>query len=77
MTKQQGSLLLLVALVSLVGLTPLPAAGTQEGKVPSMRNGTIGAPRLALQDLIAEVQRVNAEIQAARARAEAANVRTP
>jgi outer membrane protein TolC len=77
MTKQQGSLLLLVALVSLIGLNRLPAAGTQEGKVPSMRNGEIDAPHLVLQDLIAEVQRVNPDIQAARARVQAANARIP
>jgi outer membrane protein TolC len=42
-----------------------------------MRNSKSDPPRLALQDLIAEVQRVNAEIQAARARAEAASARIP
>jgi cobalt-zinc-cadmium efflux system outer membrane protein len=77
MTKQQGSLLLLVALVSLVGLNPLLAAGAQGGLVPSTAHGEVEAPRLTLQDLIAEVQRVNPEIQAARARAEAANARIP
>ena len=77
MTPRQGSLLLLVALVSLVGLNPLLAAETLEGQVPPRRAGTIDAPRLALQELIAEVQRVNPDIQAARARVQAANAKIP
>jgi outer membrane protein TolC len=77
MTTQQGSLLLLVALVSLVGLNPLPAAETQARQAPSTKDGKIDTRRLALRELIAEVQQVNPDIQAARARAEAANARIP
>ncbi|HEX5911626.1 MAG TPA: TolC family protein, partial [Rubrobacter sp.] len=77
MTTQRGSLFLLVALVSLVGLNPLSAAETQERHVPSMRKGAIDAPRLALQELIAEAQRANPKIQAARARVDMAQARIP
>ena len=77
MTPQQGSLLLLVALVSLVGLNPVLAAETRERQAPSRRDSTIASPRLALPELIAEVQRVNPDIQAARARVQAANARIP
>jgi outer membrane protein, heavy metal efflux system len=75
--NQRGFHLLIVFLMSLLGLSPLLATGAQQGQAPSSRSGGIEAPRLAMQDLIAEAQQANPEIQAARSRAEVAKARIP
>jgi outer membrane protein, heavy metal efflux system len=76
MQKTRGHLPVCLALVSLLGLSPSPHVWGQAAQ-PTRGTPEIASPRLALHDLIAEVQRVNPDIQAARARAEAANARIP
>ena len=76
MQKTRGHLPVCLALVSLLGLSPSPHVWGQAAQ-PTWGTPAIASPRLALQDLIAEVQRVNPDIQAARARVQAAKARIP
>jgi outer membrane protein, heavy metal efflux system len=77
MRKTIGFRLLFVVLIGLVGFPRLLAIGAQAWQgVSTTQEAREGQP-LALQDLIAEAQRANPEIQAIRARVEAAKARIP